>query len=142
LNNGINVEEKKKRKLTAGDLKQKIFAAKDTELEKMEISEWQVDIWIKPLTYDERNRALEASSMSVNPDNDTVNAEQIKAFHMAILIAGVRDSEGNAVFSKEDITRLADKSSGVLDRIATRITELSGFGEEVKERVKARFRRR
>ena len=131
-----------KKVLNAGDLKQKIFAAKDTELQPMEIPEWEVTIYIKPLTYDERNKALDAYRVTADPEDEMVTAEQVKGFHMALMIEGVRDSEGNPIFTQADIERLSDKSSGVLDRIATRITELSGFGPELRREMKRRFRSR
>lgn len=130
---------KEEKELTANEIKQSISAAKDIKLEEMKIPEWNTKIWVSALTYKERNEALEGANISSSPDAK-VSAEQIQNFTMSVIIAGVRDAQGNRVFNKDDVGMLMGKNSSVIDEISTKITELSGFGRGLRESMKARFR--
>ena len=123
-----------KKNLSAEELKEKIFTAQDIKFEPMEIEEWGVTIWVKSLTQKERSEALEASR--IDSDDELKRGEN---FQMAILIAGIRDKDGNQVFTKADIELLRAKNASVLDRITRKITELSGFGAEMEEALRSRF---
>ncbi|RKY33175.1 MAG: hypothetical protein DRP74_00550 [Candidatus Omnitrophota bacterium] len=123
-----------KKDLTAEELREKIFTAKDIKFEPMKIEEWGVTIWIKSLTQQERSEALEAARTG---DEDELKRGE--NFQMAVLIVGIRDKDGNQVFTKADIKKLREKNASVLDRITRKITELSGFGAEMEEALRSRF---
>jgi len=131
-----------KKKLTAEEIKQQIFSAKDIRLEEFKVSEWDTTVWLKALTYEERNKILEASGIrTTREENKPVDVDQVENFVMSLLIEGVRDSNGNQIFNKGDIEALSKKSASAIDKIATALMEISGFGEELREELRKRFRR-
>lgn len=133
-------EETKKEevKLNVADIRKAVSAAKDITLEPMEIPEWNTTIWISALTYKERNEALKGASLS--PDKG-FSTEEAQNFFMQVIITGVRDSEGNMVFTQGDVEMLMNKNSSVIDRIGARVTEVSGFAPEIRDQVRKRFRK-
>lgn len=131
---------KSEKVLTAGNIKSKIAGAKDIKLEEMKIPEWDITIWVATLSYKERNEVLEGANISASPGG-VVTAQQVDNFTMAILVKGIRDRDGSRVFGDDDIPMLRERSSSVIDRITTRITETSGFGAKFEKATKARFPR-
>lgn len=131
-------KEAKVVKLTVEDIKKAVSAAKDITLEPMEIPEWNTTIWISALTYKERNAALKGAKLS--PDRE-FSTDEAQNFFMQVIITGVRDSEGNRVFSQDDVEMLMNKNSAVIDRIGAQVTEVSGFAPEIRDQVRKRFRR-
>lgn len=99
------------------NLRDKIFAANDLRTEEISIPEWGVTVCVYELTAGERERI---SSLSGTADPHELIAETV--------IMGVRDSEGVRIFSSEDKGMLLDKSYGVLDRLYSKILDLSGVG--------------
>lgn len=130
--------KKQEVKFTVDTIRQAVSAAKDITLEEMEIPEWNTTIWISALTYRERNKALEGAKLSPNREFSTDEAQN---FFMQVIITGVRDSEGNKVFTQNDVAMLMDKNSAVIDRIGAKITDVSGFEPEIRDQVRKRFRR-
>jgi len=125
--------------LSAEALKKKIADAKDIKLEEMKIPEWDTTIWVSALTYKERNQCLEGAN--IVGMRGEVTAKHLENFTMAVVIRGVRDQSGNRVFGDNDTSMLQGRNSSVIDRISTRITELSGFGPKFAEETKTRFPR-
>lgn len=127
-----------KKKFTADEIRQKISTAKDIKLEEMKVSEWDTTIWVCALTYKERSDAIESAKLPMGPDVDA-SMDQVNNFIMSVITTGVRDEGGNRVFTKNDIGMLMGKNSSVIERIATKVTELSGFGRALRESLRRRF---
>ena len=130
--------KKQEVKLTADIIRKAVSVAKDITLEPMEIPEWDTTIWISALTYKERNKALKGANLS--PDRE-FSTEEAQNFFMQVIITGVRDVDGNRVFTQEDIEMLMGKNSAVIDRIGARVTEISGFAPAIRDEVRKRFRK-
>lgn len=130
--------KKEEVKLTVDVIRKAVSAAKDITLEEMEIPEWNTTIWISALTYKERNAALKGASLA--PDRE-FSTEEAQKFFMQVIITGVRDSEGNKVFTQNDVEMLMNKNSAVIDRIGAKVTDVSGFAPEIRDQVRRRFRK-
>ena len=127
-------------KVTAQDIRTKILAAKDSKAEKMEIEEWGVTIWIHSLKYRERTKLLTDAGMTAT-GNKGLGVKEINNFIMNLIQTTARDEDGNQIFTKEDIKKLENMNSEIIDRIAGIATELSGLGAEGRARIKNRFQK-
>ena len=118
--------------LKASELRQRIFEADDVKLVEHEVKEWGVTVWLKPLSYDERNECYKSAGMIAGTET---TAEQTASFTMAVVLKSVVDSNGNPVFTKDDVGVLQQKSSAAIDGLVFKIADISGFGADVRSRL-------
>lgn len=89
--------------------KQDIFAAKDDTIISLDVPEWGGTIGIKAMTVGERDKY--ENEFLKNKDRGVDN------FRTKFLIATICDEEGNCIFTKDDIERLAKKSITTANRV-------------------------
>ncbi|WP_254510421.1 hypothetical protein [Anatilimnocola floriformis] len=92
-------------------IKQQILAANDLRLEKLEIPEWNVNLWV---------RAWDGSARSRHEDRARALSKgaSTRFLREHIVAISVCDEEGRLVFDEDkDLEALSKKSSAILDRI-------------------------
>jgi len=111
--------------------REEILGADDIKREEVETPEWGGNVLIRGLN------AAQYLDMGfdLRTDDDTLDPEKVKAMMPTIVSMGVIDEDGTPLFGKDDVKALAKKSFGPVNRISTRILELSGLraGEEGEE---------
>jgi len=103
-----------------------ILAANDIQIEELPVPEWGGVICVKTLQADERDE-LEASMVVLS---NTGQAKSMKLDHLRSTIAylGICDDKGNRLFTdKKDIAALGKKSAAALDRVVSRIQQMSAM---------------
>jgi len=119
-------------KLTAAQLRDKIFSAADTKPVAYEVEEWGVTLYIRPIRY---NRRADFREILENADDDSVAAQE--DFSMSMIIETCEDEDGNKLFTPDDIPMLKQRAMGTIDTLVMRIMDLSGFGQETRRRLRA-----
>lgn len=109
-------------------LKDTILAADDIDRELVEVPEWGVTIEMRSMSVGERTRAMQSwSKPSEDGEGTTVDQER---FYPALLAASVFDPEtGERVFDQNEVEKLNEKSSKVVERLAGIAIRLSGMGQ-------------
>jgi len=127
-----------RKKLNAGELRNKILSSNDIKTEKMYVPEWDVEILITSMTLAERKKLRESSSSKMTADGTfaDMDPEQLEA---GILISNIKDLDGNPIFTKEDAAELMKKNSAVTTKIASKVLELSGMSSEARKEIANRF---
>ena len=107
-------------------LRDTILTADDLKESVEDVPEWDAKILLKGMTGRERIRLVERVS-ATGPDREFMYSD--------ILIATALDPEtGEKVFDPADREALADKSGGVLERLALKVLELSGVSIDDAEK--------
>lgn len=96
--------------------KAKILAANDTKLEKVHVSEWGDDVYIKTLSGTERDLFEEAYS-----------SEKMKNFRSRFLVLTLSDENGARLFTDAEVEQLGTKSAFVLNRLFEKAWSLNAF---------------
>ncbi len=105
-------------------LRDKILSVKDFELVEVEVPEWEVSIYLKPISGMKR-----AKLESMNNNN-----KPLETIMMSLLVDSIVDENGNQVFTDEDIEKLGNKNSKVIYRIFTEALTVSGLSDkEIEE---------
>ncbi len=103
-----------------------VLAADDLQESVEDIPEWGVQILFKGMTGRERIRLVERVS-ATGPDREFMYSD--------IIIATALDPDtGKPAFDPADREALADKSGGVLERLAAKVMELSGVSIDDAEK--------
>ncbi len=108
-----------------------ILSADDLKSEVVSVPEWGGSVRVKTLTGSQRDE-FEASIVTLEGKKAVIKSSRgIRALLASLSIC---DDKGAAVFSKEDVEKLAAKSSLALDRVFGVASRLSGLNEkDVKE---------
>lgn len=93
--------------------KQSILKAKDLQQTKVEIPEWNGEVYIRAMTGAERD-SWEQAIQNKRTTNGTVELAELKA---RLAVMTVSDKEGNLLFTESDIPELNKKSGAAIDRI-------------------------
>jgi hypothetical protein len=105
------------------DLKKAILEAKDIKEEEVEVPEWGVKVLLRGLSGDQRATVL--SGVMPNPNVPRMNYNKL---YGETCVFGLCDPATKApIFSHDDVAIVMSKSGGVIERLATRIMELSGM---------------
>lgn len=108
-------------------LRDKIFDAKDIQIEMVEIPEWDVTVEVRGMSG--ADRALIYSALS--SDGGDINAAELFA---ETVIATAYDPEtGARIFEPGDKTALMEKSAQAVDRVAKAGLRLSGMEGETSQ---------
>jgi hypothetical protein len=106
--------------------KEQILSSNDRNFIDIDVPEWGGTVRISVLTGSDREK-IEAEFANIGKDKYIVRA-------MCVALSVV-DENGNAIFSKEDLQALNQKSWKALDKIVNRIKELNGIGDEQVEAI-------
>lgn len=114
------------------NLRDLILAAPDASHEDVHVPEWGVTVRVKGMTASERDD-FEASRITRKGKRSDVN---MRDFRSALLVRVLADPETDELlFTPGDITRLGQKSAGVIDRLYDKAAELSGISDEDAEEL-------
>ena len=110
-----------------------IFEAKDYNLTKVDIPEWNGVVYVRGLTGEERD-AYEKSFLDYGKDDSEVSLADLK---IRLIIYGVTDEKGNNLFDMEDAEILNKKNGEILNKLFNAVRDVSGLGvAEEKEEEK------
>ncbi len=101
-------------------LREQILRAEDAQAEKVHVSEWGVDVWVRGLTGSERD-AIEDAMLRGRGKVDLGN------FRARLLVKTVVDEDGARIFNDEDATALGTKSAVALERLVNVAMRLAGI---------------
>lgn len=101
-------------------LRDQILRADDAQAERVHVSEWGVDVWVRGLTGAERD-AIEDSMVKGRGKIDLGN------FRARLLVKTVVDEDGKRIFNDEDATALGAKSAAALERLVNVAMRLAGI---------------
>lgn len=104
-----------------------ILSAEDLPSETVPVPEWGGAVTIRGFSK-AREFAIRQEAMGA----DGLDEER---FEMLLFINGVVEPQ----FSVDQLEVLKEKSGSVIDRVLTRIMDISGLSKEAQERAKARF---
>ena len=107
-----------------------IWGIDDLQTKDVRVPEWRMVITIRGLTAGERD-SFETSLFDGSKKRQISNAENIRA---KLVVRCAVNSEGNRLFSDDDVVKLAKKSGAAVDRLFDVAQELSGLtNRDVKE---------
>lgn len=103
-----------------------ILGIKDLSPMKVHVTEWAMDVFVRPLTGSERD-AFEAEIVSAG-------TKRMANMRGKLAARSLCDASGNRLFTDDDAEILGAKSAAALDRIITAIQQLNALGDkEVKQ---------
>jgi len=109
--------------------KVQILSAQDIKKEKVNIPEWDGDIWVKSLTGRERD-AFEKSIMEFSEEVGVKPKVIYENMRAKLCVMTICDDSGALIFTEEDIEALGKKSAKPLSVIFDLAQKLSGLTEE------------
>ena len=104
-----------------------ILSAEDLPTETVPTPEWGGAVLIRGFT--------KAREFAIRQEAMTADGMDEERFEMLLFINGVIDPQ----FTVDQLEVLKEKSGAVIDRVLTRIMDISGLSKEAQERAKARF---
>lgn len=108
-----------------------ILAAQDLKIEKVPVPEWGGDISIRVMTGAERDAYIAEVVARRNKDG-TIRTEGLRELLVSLCAC---DADGKPLFTRDDTSKLAEKSAAVLDRLAKTITEHNAMDADATERA-------
>lgn len=124
----VKAETKTNGKTTAPILTaEQIFEIKDLIEETMEIPEWNGSIVVKSFSKKQQQEIREMSEV-----DGEIDAERLEMF---MFIRGVVDPQ----FTDDQYELLREKNAGVMDRILTRLMQMSGMAPEQQQAAERKF---
>lgn len=109
-----------------------ILNADDIERDTVDVPEWGGEVIVRCLNAEE----YIDMGFDLQTDEDTIDPEKAKELMPRIVSMGIVDEDGRRIFTETDIEAIAQKSFGPVNRVSTRILELSGLAEGVTEETK------
>lgn len=114
--------------------REQILSPRALKRELVSVPEWGGDVYIRAMTATERDR-YESQFFHVATQgrnvNVSMNRENIRVTLLAMTIV---DEEGTQLFTKTDIAELGKQDGGVIDRLFTVASQLSGLSaKDVEE---------
>jgi len=99
--------------------KDQILSVDDIRKEKVEVPEWGGSVFVKGMTAIQRDN-YERLHME----------KKLRNYRATAAAQCICDENGKSLFTEADVKTLADKSASALDRIFTKMLELSGASED------------
>ena len=124
------------------DLRGLILGTQDISQEKVSITEWDVDVFVKGLTGAERD-SYEQSLFIVSEHGKKVDVNMNRTnLRAKLLVITICDEDGNRIFTDADVEALGAKSASALDKLFEIAQRLSGLSDkDVEELEKTRTAR-
>lgn len=105
--------------------------------EDVPVPEWGDDACVRLMELSGADRGyIEAGTILANENNmnPRMKVDSVKSYRQRLVAAGLVDENFKRMYSWKDVDKLDGLSARVLDRLAQKVRELSGLGEEsVKE---------
>ena len=99
-----------------------ILAAEDFKYAEVECPEWGGTVRVRSLSGGQRAQITQR-----------VNDKQLDELDELLAVMACVDEDGSRIFTNKDIASLKKKSAAVVTRIAKKVLEISGIGNEVGE---------
>lgn len=99
-----------------------ILAAEDFKYAEVECPEWGGTVRVRSLSGGQRAQITQR-----------VNDKQLDELDELLAVMACVDEDGSRIFTNKDIASLKKKSAAVVTRIAKKILEISGVGNEANE---------
>lgn len=112
--------------LKAAELRSRILQTQDIKREPVEVPEWGVTLYVRGMTGRERD-AYEESLVEGRGRKARLRLIGARA---RMVVMCTEDADGNRVFTDADAKILEQKSAAALERLWTRIRDLSGMTPE------------
>jgi hypothetical protein len=109
--------------LTAAE---QVLSQDDTQTDYVNVPEWGYRLKVRGLMGDERDR-YETSFVTFNGNQRVMNMTNARARLVAL---GTIDEDGKRVFTTAQAEALGKKSAAALERVFSRIQELSGMTDD------------
>lgn len=111
-------------------LKDDIFSQIRRQTERVEVPEWQTEVWVREMTAAERDAYEQAQ---IGPDGKP-NMDNARA---KLLVRCLADQAGELIFSAADAEKLGEAQGTVLTRLFLVASRLNGLSEsEIKDAAK------
>ena len=94
-----------------------ILAAPDLPLTELDVEEWGGTIYLRPFT------AGDLARLDTESNDPGANAAML-------VILSVTDSEGEPLFTEDDVEAVKAKSLSALNRVAQAVNEINGLGDD------------
>lgn len=117
------------------NLREKILNANDIQEEIVKVPEWGVEILVRGMTGEDRNRILE-DCVKVNPKTKETKTDLTKMYPEVIIACAYDPETKEKIFKPEDRDALGKKNGKALDTVFKVAAKLSGLNEEVEEAEK------
>ena len=99
-----------------------ILAAEDFKYAEVECPEWGGTVRVRSLSGGQRAQITQR-----------VNDKQLDELDELLAVMACVDEDGSRIFTNKDIVSLKKKSAAVVTRIAKKVLEISGIGNEAGE---------
>ena len=99
-----------------------ILAAEDFKYAEVECPEWGGTVRVRSLSGGQRAQITQR-----------VNDKQLDELDELLTVMACVDEDGSRIFTNKDIASLKKKSAAVVTRIAKKVLEISGIGNEAGE---------
>jgi hypothetical protein len=106
-----------------------IDAAVDRKWEDVPVPEWGGDVRLIELSAADRGY-LDAGSVVAKGEGVTARVDAIKSYRDKLVAFALVDENFQRLYSNKDIAKLGEKSGAVIERLATRVREMSGMDKE------------
>lgn len=117
------------------NLRDKILNVNDIQEEIVEVPEWNVEILLKGMSGEDRNRILE-ECVTINPKTKETKTDLKKMYPEVIIACAYDPVTKEKIFSHEDRDALGKKNGKALDIVFKVAAKLSGLNDEVEEAEK------
>ena len=107
-----------------------IFLAKP-KCEEFSVPEWGGTIMIRPITLEEQGKLADLTRKFADANN-TVKLREIS---LSLLLWACCNADGEPLFSKDNIPKLAGSPAAAIMRIQEQILRISGLTEETRKEL-------
>jgi len=110
--------------------KEQIIAVKDIKTKVVDVPEWGGSVIIREMS----GKVREEFEMFVQERRSADDSLNLRGMRTLVLSQTLVDEEGNALFTKDDMSMLGEKNAAVIDRLFTVAMELNKIGDtQMKE---------
>jgi len=113
-----------------GSIRDRVAGADDIQIELFPVPEWDVELELRSMTAGERGICLAAST-----DQNTGRPIMDKLYARVLIASAYDPASGELAFKAEDEQMLSGKNGAVVERIASRAMQMSGFDDEAQDRL-------
>jgi hypothetical protein len=116
-------------------LREQILGAADLRIEKVNVSEWGVNVFVRSWTGTQRD-AWEKDWRDWR-EKQNGNDNDFRKFHAVLCIHSLVDEAGALIFTMADVQALSEKSARAIGTVARKSMRINGVGsDEAEELIK------
>jgi hypothetical protein len=110
--------------------KQDIFSVKP-QMAELNVPEWGGTVFVRPITLEEQGKLADQTRKFV----DANSATKLRECTLPLLLWTVLDSDGNQLFTKDDVAALQKTPAAAIMRIQDFVLKFSGLTEESRKEL-------